>query len=162
MPPPLTLLDACAVVNLYATRHLAEILGAVGGTVAITDIVEREAQYVLRGGDGDDVRERDPVILAPLIATGAISVVTSDDDEELLTFIDLTQHLGDGEAMTAALAIHRGFVIVTDDRKAERILNTSGVPLRFSLDLIKTWLDRERLDLVGQRTVLLDLRRRGT
>jgi predicted nucleic acid-binding protein len=157
-----TLLDACAVVSLYATRRMAEVLTACEGTVAVSDVVAREAQYVRRGGTGEDATEREPVDLAALVAAGTVQIVTTDDENELLTFVDLTRELDDGEAMTAALAIHRGYVVVTDDRKAERVLNRRNVPLRSTLDLIKTWVDAERLDLTIQRTVLLDLRQRGT
>jgi hypothetical protein len=157
-----TLLDTCAVVNLFATRRMAEIIASVQSPVAIVDIVERETQFVRRGGDGEDAKEREPVILTPLIAGGGLSVISTDDEEELLTFVDLTQHLDSGEAMTAALAIHRRCVVVTDDRKAIRILTTNSVPIRSTLDVIKTWVDGQQIDLAAQRAVLLDLRQRGT
>jgi predicted nucleic acid-binding protein len=158
----LLLLDACAVVNLYASRKMPEILAVIDGTVAIVDTVEREAQYVLRGGKGDDAREREPVELRPLIATGALSVIASDDEAELLTFIDLTQDLDEGEAMTAAIAIHRGAAVVTDDRKAARILGDRGVACQSTLGLLKAWADAHALADIVIRRVLTDLRERGT
>jgi predicted nucleic acid-binding protein len=139
MPPDrITLLDAGSVVSLYATRCMDEILAACDGTVAIADIVAQEAQFVRRGGSGEDTAERDPVILTPMVDAGVIRVVTTDIEAELLTFIDLTRQLDDGEAMTAALAIHRGYVVVTDDRKAERVLTEHSVSVRPTLDLVKT------------------------
>jgi hypothetical protein len=86
---PLTLLDACAVVNLYATRCMGDILTAVAGPVAIADVVAREAQFIFRGGAGDDAREREPVDLQPLLDNGLLAVIATDVEEELLTFIDL-------------------------------------------------------------------------
>lgn len=165
---PITLLDACAVVSLYATRQMVEILRVVEGKVAVADLVAMEAQFVLRGGNGDDARERDPIDLGPLIDDGVLSVLSAGVEEELLTFIDLTQAFsrqgrgGQGEAMTAALAIHRQCIVVTDDRKATRILNEHGVLLRTTLDLIKAWADQEAIgaDVLG--VALLDLRDRGT
>src|SRR5215211_341472 len=159
---PLVLLDACSVVNLYACRRTAEIIGAVEAAVAIADLVAGEAQYVLRGGIGDDAREREPVDLRPLVETGMLSVIATDDDAELMTYIDLTRQLGDGEAMTAALAIHRGATVVTDDRKAERVLASRGVPLRSTLDLIKVWSEQQQIAATELRTILIDLRQRGT
>jgi predicted nucleic acid-binding protein len=164
----ITLLDACAVVSLYATRQMVEILRVVEGKVAVADLVATEAQFVFRGGNGEDARERDPIDLGPLIDDGIISIISTDVEDELLTFIDLTKAFsrqgrgGQGEAMTAALAIHRQCIVVTDDRKATRILKEHGVLLRTTLDLIRAWADRGGIgaDVLG--AALLDLRERGT
>ena len=107
--------------------------------MAIANIVRRESQYVLVGGTGDDALDREAIELSSMIATGALDVIETDDDEELLTFIDLTRDLDDGEAMTLALAIHRTGEIMTDDRKAIRLAHEAGVPLMTSLDLMKNW-----------------------
>ena len=160
--PRSTLLDACAVVSLYASRRMADILGAVPTPCAIVDVVEREAQYVLKGGTNDDAREREPVALGEIIAGGIVSIAAAAADEELATYILLTERLNRGEAMTAAVAIHRGYAVVTDDRKAERVLGELGVPLRSTLDLVKAWFDGDQLDAAIQRQVLLDIRQRGT
>jgi predicted nucleic acid-binding protein len=158
---PLTLLDACAVVNLYATRAMGPILATVDGPVAIVDVVAREAQYVFRGGDGEDSRERDPVAVQSFIDDSLLEVVSTDDEEELLTFIDLSQDIGEGEAMTAALAVHRGCIVVTDDRKATRVMLNRGVTLRTSLELIRVWSVHSRIPDDTLRAALADLRQRG-
>ena len=58
-----------------------------------------EALYVRRGGDGDDASERELIALQPMLDAGVLEVVTSDDDNELLTFIDLATLIDEGEAM---------------------------------------------------------------
>jgi len=158
---PLTLLDACAVLNLYATRWMGPILVAVNGPVGVADVVAREAQFVLRGGTGEDAREREPVDLQLFLNDGLLEVVSSDVEEELLTFIDFSREVGEGEAMTAALAIHRDCIVVTDDRKASRILGARGVVLRTSLDLIRGWSETPIVTPEVLRTALIDLRQRG-
>jgi predicted nucleic acid-binding protein len=157
-----TLLDACAVVNLYATRRMSKIIAAMDGPVAVVDIVAREAQFVWRGGNGDDAREREPVDLQLFFDDGLLSVISSDDEDELLTFIDLTAVIGEGEAMTAAVAIHRGCTVVTDDRKASRELTARGVSLRTSLDLAQAWHESAGIPESVLRSALADLRQRGT
>ncbi len=157
-----TLLDACAVVNLYATRHMREIVAAIDGPVAVVDIVAREAQFVWRGGTGDDARERDQVELQPFLEDGLLSVIASDDEDELLTFIDLTTVIDEGEAMTAAVAIHRDWVVVTDDRKASRELAKRKVGLRSTLDLVRAWHESAGIPDAVLRDALADLRKRGT
>jgi predicted nucleic acid-binding protein len=158
---PLTLLDACAVLNLYATRWMGPILAVVHGPVGVADVVAREAQFVLRGGTGEDAREREPVDLQPLLSDGLLEVIFSDVEEELLTFIDLSQEVGEGEAMTASLAIHRGCIVVTDDRKASRVLVARGVELRTSLDLIRVWSESQIVTRAELRAALTDLQQRG-
>jgi predicted nucleic acid-binding protein len=160
--PPLTLLDACAVINLYATRTMEPIVASVDGPVAVADVAVAEAGFVFRGGSGDDARERDPVDLQPLLVSGALSIIATTDEEELLTFIDLARDVGDGEAMTGALAIHRGGVVVTDDRKATRVLRSRGVALRTSLDLITTWVDAAAISPERVRAIVADVRQRAS
>lgn len=156
-----TLLDACAVMNLYATRHMREIVATIDGPVAVVDVVAREAQFVWRGGTGDDAREREQVDLQPFLDDGLLSVILSDDEDELLTFIDLTTVIDEGEAMTAAVAIHREWVVVTDDRKASRELAARGVSLRTTLDLVQAWHEAAGIPDAVLREALADLRQRG-
>lgn len=141
-PAAVTLLDACSVLTLYATQRMAEVLTALPGSVAVVDLVEQEALYIRQVVEGELVSQ--PVDLGPLVATGMLSVVATQAEAELETFVDLAVDLDDGEALTAALAIHRGWVLVTDDAKAERLL-AGRVRLRSTLDLIKVWADAEQV-----------------
>jgi hypothetical protein len=158
---PLTLLDACAIVNLHATRWMGAILAANGGPFAVADLVRREAQFVLRGGTGEDAREREPVDLQPLQDSGLLQVIATADEDELLTFIDLSAEIDEGEAMTAALAIHRGCIVVTDDGKASRVLVAHGIVVRTSLDLTRVWSTGPTITHEVVRAALVDLRQRG-
>ncbi len=159
-PPDVTLLDACAVINLYATRRMDAILAAVPTAVGVVELVQSEAHYVLRGGPGEDAREREPVDLASSIAAGRLRIV-APTESELAAFVDLTLSLDDGEAMTAAVAIARGWVVATDDRKAERVLS-NRVRTRSTLDLVKAWSDEANIDATELWVVLTDLRERGS
>lgn len=125
------------------------------------DTVAREAQYVLRGGSGDDAREREPIDLQPLIDTGLLQVIATGVEEELLTYMDLTLEIGRGEAMTGALAIHRGCIVVIDDRKGSRVLGARGVALRTSLDLIRVCGAGSGISPRIVRDALVGVRQRG-
>lgn len=155
---PITLLDACALLSLFATGRMQEIVRAVSGPVAVVDTVAVEALFVRKTTEG--VWEEVPVDLTPLNRGGVLSTLHAETEDELLTFIDLAVDLDDGEAMTGALAIHRGCAVVTDDRKAERIL-AGRVPLRSTLDLIKSWADGEGLPDATLRPLLLAIDERG-
>lgn len=155
---PITLLDACAVLSLYATGRMQEIIGAVDGPVAVVDAVAAEALFVRKVIDGN--WEKVPVDLTPLHRAGVLTTYHAETEDELLTFIDLAVDLDDGEAMTGALAIHRSCTVVTDDRKAERIL-AGRVPLRSTLDLVKVWADEEDLSDEALRPLLIAIDERG-
>ena len=152
------LLDACAVLSLYATRRMADILAAALDRCAVVDLVEQEALYVRRLVEGEVVQE--PVDLRPLVGSGALSVMAAESEAELQTYIDLAVDLDDGEALTAAVAIHRGGLLVTDDRKAERLL-AGRVRLRSTLAVIKDWADATAVAPATLLAVLTDVYDRG-
>lgn len=156
--PPNALLDACAVLSLFATGRMDEIVSVLGPPVAVAGQVVEEALYIRRVIDGEIGPVR--VDLAPLIDFGMLSVVDAKTEQELLTFIDLAVDLDDGEAMSAALAIHRGYVLVTDDRKALRILK-GRVQIRPTLEVIKDWAETQRIGSEALRAALNAIDQRG-
>lgn len=158
-PHGLTLLDACVVINLYASRRMAEMLGSMAGTVGVVDAVVREAGYVRRGGGGDDAEEVDAIELGPLVASGVIRRMILTE-AELDAYVALTQLLDDGEAMTAAVALARGATLATDEKKAVRFV-AGRVPTVSSLHLVKAWADSGPLDRPALSRILRDIRERG-
>lgn len=161
-PPsePILLLDACTVINLYACRHMPAILASLERPAGIVSRVHQETLYVRRGGSGEDAREHESVDLTEMVTNELLHLISPTEDE-LLTFIDLTLELGDGEAMTVAVALHRGYAVVTDDRIAIRVI-AGRVPVYSSLEVIKGWIDREGLPPAAITAILVDLRQRGT
>jgi predicted nucleic acid-binding protein len=153
------LLDACVVINLYASRYMEDILRATTMTVGIVDAVVREAGHVRKGGAGDDANELDPIELGAMIGAGALRRVNLGD-EELDEYVALTQILDDGEAMTVAIALSHGATVATDEKKAVRVI-AGRVPVVSSLHMVKRWADAQMLDPVAVARVLGDIRERG-
>jgi predicted nucleic acid-binding protein len=100
------------------------------------------------------------VELAPVVVAGLLHVVRPDD-VELATFIDISLDLEDGEALTIALAVHRGWLVATDDRKAQRIAHERGVLLLTTLDLVKAWSERKCISPGDLHAALMALRERA-
>lgn len=159
--PASLLLDACCLVNLLATRRANEILRALPRRFQVVDGVASEVGYVRRGGSCADADELDPVSLQPLIDDGLIDVLHLDDPAETGTYVDFADVLGNGEAMTLTIALHRGHAVVTDDRKAARIAGAHGVTVVATLELIKQWSEGVALDARELRQALIDLHERG-
>ena len=79
--------------------------------------------------------------VSPLIDDGLLLVVRLDNPDEEASFVGLAAVIDDGEAMTGAIALSRGFSVAIDDRKARRVLGewAHGVRLVSTLELIQQW-----------------------
>lgn len=159
----LILLDACCVLNLYATRRCEEILRAIAARFAVADLVAGEAIYVFRGGAGPDARERDQIDLRALSDAGMLEILHSQSVDETASFVNFAAELDDGEAMTCALAVHRGTTVATDDRKALRILKERApqVPVYTTCHLLQQWATSGTVTAPDVRQALLDIQERG-
>lgn len=160
---PLILLDACCLLNLYATQRLDEILVALQGHFGVAERVAAEALYLRRGGSGEDADEKDPVDIGPLVASGSLAVHAVETPEEAASYVRFAAELDDGEAMTCALALHRRAVVATDDRKALRVLAAQApqIGVRSTAQLLREWADYSNLAPTELRTVLTDVRQRA-
>lgn len=67
MVPKPVVADACATLNLLATRHEVALLRALGRSLFEPSQVQRQAQYLLSLPDEDGQRTRESVSTQPLI-----------------------------------------------------------------------------------------------
>ncbi|MBA2244979.1 MAG: hypothetical protein H0W11_08475 [Gemmatimonadetes bacterium] len=158
------LLDACCLINLAATGRVEELLRSIPTPIWVADLVfGTEALYLRRGGGGEDAEERDRIDLTSLRDAGLLQVAGAEADAELATFITLAMDLDNGEAVTGALALHRGADVATDDRKAIRVLSAAGPELRIwrTSELIKDWAERLAVPQATVREVLLNVQERA-
>lgn len=154
------LLDACSIINLYTTGRMDAIIDEEDSVYGMVSSVQQEALAVRRGGSGEDAREFDPIDLSGMISRGALHVVVPTE-AELAVFVEISQQLGDGEALSVAVALARGYAIVTDDRIAVRVI-AGRVPVYPSLGIIKAWVERQHLPRAAITAMLRDLRQRGS
>lgn len=155
--------DACSLLNLFGSRRCEDVLRAVPGRATVGDRVASETIYVFRGGGGPDARDREPVDLLPLIEAGLLRVTGLETDSEAAAFVSLAAELDDGEALTCALAIHRGGAVATDDRKALRVLRDRAphVATYTTSQIIKQWSDGVNLPDAELRRILVDVQERA-
>ncbi len=145
MEPPdgLLLLDACCLINLYATGCLREILVAQGVCVGVVDVVAGEALFVQTETPNEGGEDRERIDLAPLVADGALRILAPDTDEEYEAFINYAAAgLDDGEALTLALAQTRACQVATDDQRARR--EAHAVPslvCQSTVTLLQRWVE---------------------
>ena len=159
--PAVLILDASTLLNIYATGRLRDIASAASYRFAVAEYVLREeALFVWQCETDDDVPARVPLDLDPLIEDGSIELMTLHAGEEVETFVNFALSIDDGEAITAALALHRGCAVATDDRKARRVIAARAplVPLVSTLDLLSEWAETAQLATKEVREVMEAMR----
>jgi predicted nucleic acid-binding protein len=132
--PPLVL-DACVLINLWASRRMEQILAAAGQRPVLARQAADEALWIQ-----DEVGHREAIPVDRLAADGVIEVWSPIDDE-LSVLIQLSVSLGDGEAASLAVAQGRRVAVATDDRPARAAARRLRpiVNLTSTSELLRGW-----------------------
>jgi len=156
------ILDACCVINLYASGQMGNILQSISKSVVVAAYVRDEEALRIFGGFGEDAtRKYERIDLQPFIDGGSLIVVSPDTEAENITFVNFAAVIGgDGEAITGAIALHRNWSIGTDDRKAISFFaqNTPQLQIITTPELIKYWVDTTNPPLDVIRVTLQKIR----
>lgn len=163
----LLLLDACCLINLFASGRIEDVLGLLPYRFATSELVaDREALSIRGAAQAGATPER--VALAPrdLERSGHLDVLPVASEEELTEFVRFAAELDDGEASVCALAVVHGGGVATDDRKALRILGRVGseVPALWTVqtpELLYQWARRSRASAAEVREALRAVVDRG-
>ena len=155
------ILDACVVMNLYASGQMENILSAIAEqfTVAIY-VVKIETLSVYAKSKSDVLSEKEIVQLQPLIDKGLLLPVDLESDAEKASFLSLSaQRLDDGEAITMAIAKHRNWAVATDDRRAIRIFNSQydHIQIISTPELIRHWQESNQPELKVLYQTIVDI-----
>jgi predicted nucleic acid-binding protein len=124
----LVLLDACCLINLFATGRAEEILESLPYGFAVARYVA-EDEVVEVGAEGEERVSLHPLMRA-LIDKKILKQLAVSSSEESRHLVRFAVDLDDGEAHTCALAFIRNARVATDDKKAIRVLS-------------KTWRERD-------------------
>lgn len=151
--PNIIVLDACVLLNLFATGRVEDILGSLSSRCLVSSYARREALWYLVPGDRPENMERRDIELEPVAAAGLIEIVELTIDEQN-TFIELARELGDGEAASGAIAASRSAAVATDDAKAHQVFarRTPAIPVATTAALLRSWEERSavsRTDVAG-------------
>ncbi len=155
--------DACTLLNLAASGRIEVILASIGCKNFVVKEVRVEEVLYLRPLPEEDPRgELVSFDLLPLLEAGLLEdcELTADEQE---TFVRFAGRIDDGEAKTAAVALHRGYRVATDDRSALRLLGALTPPISTwtTLQWLKRWADQEQVGSEEMRAVLRNIRIRS-
>lgn len=158
------ILNACCIINLYASGHNGDILRSLTPSIAIAAYVRDEEAIRIYSGSDDQTKKYEQINLEPFIACNLLTVVSPETEAENITFVNFAATLGgDGEAVTGAIALHRNWSIGSDDRKAIAFFarNAPHLQLISTLELIKHWVDTSDEPSAPVREALYNMRIRA-
>lgn len=157
-------LDACSLVNLYASRRIADILAASAVEYYVCEYVLRhEATYIVSADPIDGSQVKEAIDLSGVIAQSLLSSVTLESEAEAATYIELAMEVDDGEAQTIAIAAHRTMSVVTDDRLARSLMAQRAlVPAMFTTgEILEQWAQLTGASDAEVRETLLNVEKGG-
>ncbi len=141
------IIDACCLINLYASRKPVEIVRAFGGEFFVPDRVSNEA-LTIRKPDEDKPAEdnaakylAEPIDLTEASDAGVIQGCRIEGQTENEHFVRYAMQLDDGEAACLAIAKRRGGRIVTDDKKAIRLATAEQIGVVTTGELVHHWAE---------------------
>ena len=146
--------DACDLLNLIATDRASEILPVFGcPSYVVKEVRLGEVFYLRPLPEEDPTGGLVPVEVTPLLNAGLLTEIELDASEQTL-FVTYATVVDDGEARTAAVAAHRGFWMMTDDRPMLRLARglSPPVPVLTTPEWLKHWVDTSGIasDALGE------------
>lgn len=156
------LLDACCVLNLCATGQLLPTLKIIPVQVAVAQVVRERELNSLQSIDRQENQGASQ--FQQTIEQGYLKIVDFQSEEEAQTFVNYVFELGDdGESATGAIALHRQWIMATDDRRAISFFRREAPRLQIlsTLDLMKYWSQAANLDGQSLREALRAIRIQG-
>ncbi|WP_041450444.1 hypothetical protein [Anaeromyxobacter dehalogenans] len=163
MNPGDAIIDACSLLNLFATRREQDLIRALQVRLVVAPGVRVEAVYL--DGPPNETGEptRELIDISPLEANGLLRVVEIGDDAAD-AFVAAAAELTDNDAATVALAATLRVPLVTDDGKERRVCNRlfPHVEVVSTLSLVRQATEALALDRETIRALLRDLRSRGS
>jgi len=135
--PDSCILDACCTLNLAATARMEEILRDLPYRFSIGKRARGESQRLRVPGS----EAREIVDLQPLLGANLLTEEEPETEDEQELYEELAASLAGGEAEASALAICRGYILATDERKTRNRMarDHPGVQLATTQELLHDW-----------------------
>lgn len=135
------IVDACCLINLYASGRIQDIIPACGGSFFVSEEVRRESLSIRAVDPADPSRLiTSPIDLVPEISTGLVNECRLETKEEIESYVRFAMQVDDGEASSLAIAKSRRWIVATDDRKAIRLASESGIAVITTPELVERWV----------------------
>jgi len=148
-------IDCCSLLNLYTGWGGLAELRVLRRTWHVCDAVLSEAEYTREyAADGTQVSV--PIDIKALVNEGLLLAIRPETERELEDFIGFASEVDDGEAQALAIAKNRGYVLLTDDRKAAAVARRPEVGVRVvsTASILQSWGQLDRANETRLREVV--------
>ena len=125
------IIDCCSLINLYTGWCGLAELRDLRRIWHVGEAVLKETEYTREYGP-DGVPVLVPLDIQELARVGLLLPERPETELEIDDYVNFACEVDDGEAQALAIAKHRGFVLLTDDRKATRIAERPDVGVRIT------------------------------
>jgi len=145
---------------------MQSILESIPKPVSIAAYVyEMEAHRIYTGPDEDVAKETESINLQPIVERKLLHVVPLENGSEAAAAISFSAatRLDTGEAISAAIAVHRSWSLATEDKMAISFF-TRKVPqlhLISTPELLKYWVNVNRPHITVTSLVVENIRKRA-
>jgi predicted nucleic acid-binding protein len=153
-----TLANTTVLSNFAAVGRL-DLLKQLHGRLHIPNEVWAEILDGLEEGYGFYTGIEDQ--LYPLAEGGWIELVSMGDEEELRLFQSLPRRLHHGEASCLAIARHRNWAFLSDDKLARKLARSLGIVVSGTLGVLAQAVKRQFLTVEEADRLLGDMIARG-
>lgn len=147
------------VISNFAAVHRMELLRLACGTVYLSDFVLEEIQTGFLQGYEFYADFEDHVV--PLADEGWLHVTALHASQEFHLYGQLLRTLHSGEASCLAIAYHRQWTFLSDDKAARKSSHELGVATSGTLGVLLMLIRRRQLTLDEADTVLQCMARLG-
>lgn len=152
------IIDACSLINLYASGRVVDVLQVFGGEFYVPKQVREEAMSIRRVEEEDSNRlVPEPIDLDGIIHQGLLKECGIEGEDEAAAFLQFAIDLEDGEAACLAIAKVRGWSVATDDKKAIRFATKAGIAVITTPELIQRWVEAHQPTMDELRLALQNI-----
>ncbi len=144
------------VLSNFASIGRLDILKRIFGILRISEEVWLEVKNGLEAG----YFYQDETIKATQDKDAWIKIVIMENRERP-DFMKFSQKLGYGESSSIAIASHRDWIFLTDDKRARKLATKKGISVVGSVGLLKSAVDLEFLELLEADKLLAKMIRSG-
>lgn len=139
------IIDACSLINLYASGRVMDVLQAFSGEFYVPKQVREETLSIRKVDEDDPTRlVPEPIDLDGVISHGLLKECVVEGEDEAETFLQYAVDLDDGEAACLAIAKVRGWSVATDDKKAIRLAGKEGITVVTTPELLMIWVEADQ------------------
>jgi len=141
----MSVLSNTTVISNFASIGQLDVLRQLFGTLSISTEVYHEIEVGLEEGyrfyDGIDQ------LLRPFTSDGWMELISMTHEQELRYFHDLPARLHRGESSCLAIARHRSWLLLTDDRDARQEAMRQGIMVSGSIGCLVLAVDHGHCSL---------------